>query len=235
MTDPAAGCSAAERVRAMHHGPHPLVLPNVWDPASAREYAGAGFGALATSSAAVALTLGYTDGHTPGAEMLAAAARIAAAVDVPVTADIEDGYGLPPAELAGRLLDAGLVGCNLEDSDPAGRALRDPAAQADYLAAVRQAAGPALVINAQGRRVRPAAARWRRRGRRGRAAGPDLPGRGRGLRVSDHRPARQHRPPGRRDRRPGERDVPGPAAPRSPTWPRRASRGSPSAADCTPG
>jgi 2-methylisocitrate lyase-like PEP mutase family enzyme len=133
----------------MHSGPHPLVLPNVWDPASAREYAGAGFAALATSSAAVALTLGYTDGHTPGAEMLAAAARIAAAVDVPVTADIEDGYGLPPAELVGRLLDSGLIGCNLEDSDPASRALRDPAAQADYLAAVRQAAGPALVLNAR--------------------------------------------------------------------------------------
>ena len=148
MTDPAA-TSAAERVRALHPGPHPRGRPNVWDPASAREYAGAGFGALATSSAAVALTLGYTDGHTPGTEMLAAAARIAAAVNVPVTADIEDGYGLPPAELAGRLLDAGLIGCNLEDSDPAGRALRDPAAQADYLAAVRQAAGPALVLNAR--------------------------------------------------------------------------------------
>ena len=149
MTDLAAGASPAERVRARHHGPHPLVLPNVWDPASARTYAAAGFGALATSSAAVALTLGYADGQTPGGEMLAAAARIARAVDVPVTADIEDGYGLAPAELVSRLLEAGLVGCNLEDSDPASRTLRDPAAQADYLASVRQTAGSSLVINAR--------------------------------------------------------------------------------------
>jgi len=148
MTDPAAS-SPAERVRASHHGPHPLVLPNVWDPASAREFAGAGFAALATSSAAVALTIGYTDGKAPGAEMLAASARIAGAVDVPVTADIEDGYGLPPAELVSRLLEAGIIGCNLEDSEPATRTLRDPAAQADYLAAVRQAAGPELVLNAR--------------------------------------------------------------------------------------
>jgi len=139
----------AGRLRAMHHGPQPLVLPNVWDPASARVYAEAGFAALATSSAAVALTLGYADGQTPGAEMLAAAARIAQRVEVPVTADIEDGYGLAPAELTERLLTAGLAGCNLEDSDPASRALRDPVAQADYLAAVRQAAGPSLVINAR--------------------------------------------------------------------------------------
>ena len=148
MTDTAGG-SPAERVRAMHHGAHPLVLPNVWDPESARAYAGAGFSVLATSSAAVALTLGYADGQTPGAEMLAAVAKIAQSVDVPVTADSEDGYGLPAAEFAGRLLDGGLVGCNLEDSDPADRTLRDPAAQADYLAAVRAAAGPLLVINAR--------------------------------------------------------------------------------------
>jgi 2-methylisocitrate lyase-like PEP mutase family enzyme len=146
---PAVTNSTAEWLRAMHHGPRPLVLPNAWDPASARAFAEAGFAALATSSAAVAITLGYADGQTPGAEMLAAAARIARSVEVPVTADIEDGYGLAPAELADRLVAAGLVGCNLEDSDPASRTLRDPAAQADYLAAVRQAAGSSLVINAR--------------------------------------------------------------------------------------
>jgi 2-methylisocitrate lyase-like PEP mutase family enzyme len=146
---PGAEPAAAQRLRAMHHGPQPLVLPNVWDPVSARAYAEAGFGVLATSSAAVALTLGYADGQTPGAAMMEAVARIAASVEVPVTADFETGYGLPPAELADRLLTAGIAGCNLEDSDPATRELRDPARQADFLAAVRAAAGPALVINAR--------------------------------------------------------------------------------------
>ena len=141
--------SAAERLRAMHHGPRPLVLPNAWDPVSARAYTDAGFAALATSSAAVAATLGYADGQTPGAEMLAACGRIARAVDVPVTADFENGYGLAPAELAARLSEAGLAGCNLEDSDPVSHVLTDPARQADYLAAVRAAAGPGLVINAR--------------------------------------------------------------------------------------
>jgi 2-methylisocitrate lyase-like PEP mutase family enzyme len=137
------------RLRAMHHGPRPLVLPNVWDAASARTYAEAGFAALATSSGAVAATLGYADGQTPGELMLDAVARIARSVEVPVTADIETGYGLAPAELAERLLEAGICGCNLEDSDPASRKLADPGRQADYLAAVRAAAGAELVINAR--------------------------------------------------------------------------------------
>jgi 2-methylisocitrate lyase-like PEP mutase family enzyme len=66
-----------------------------------------------------------------------------------VTADIEAGYGLAPGELAGRLGDAGVVGCNLEDSDPVARELADPGRQADYLTAVHTAAGEALVINAR--------------------------------------------------------------------------------------
>jgi 2-methylisocitrate lyase-like PEP mutase family enzyme len=145
-----APITAARRFRAAHHGPRPLVLPNVWDCASARVFAGAGFGALATSSGAVAAALGYADGQqTPAAEMFAAIARIARCVDVPVTADIEAGYGLAPAELAGRLAEAGAVGCNLEDSDPVSRDLADPGRQADFLAAVREAAGEALVLNAR--------------------------------------------------------------------------------------
>ena len=139
----------AERLRAMHHGQRPLVLPNAWDPVSARAFADAGFAAVATSSAAIAATLGYADGQTPAAQMRAAVAAIASAVDVPVTADVEDGYGMPPAELADRLLAAGLAGCNLEDSDPAARTLADPGAQADFLAAVRAVAGQELVINAR--------------------------------------------------------------------------------------
>jgi 2-methylisocitrate lyase-like PEP mutase family enzyme len=142
--------TAARRFRALHHGERPVVLPNVWDCASARAFAEAGFGALATSSGAVAETLGYADGQkTPVREMFAAVARIARCVDVPVTADMEAGYGLAPAEFAGRLAEAGVIGCNLEDSDPASLVLADPGRQADYLAAVHEAAGEALVLNAR--------------------------------------------------------------------------------------
>jgi 2-methylisocitrate lyase-like PEP mutase family enzyme len=147
-TGPARTADAA-RLRAMHAGPQPLILPNVWDPVSARLFAEAGFAAIATSSSAVAATLGYRDGHTPGAEMFAAIARIADSVSVPVTADIEAGYGLSPAELVRRLADCGVAGCNLEDSDPVSRMLTDPAQQAGFLAAVRAEAGPDLVINAR--------------------------------------------------------------------------------------
>ncbi len=151
MTPTAGSAQAgdAERLRALHHGQQPLVLPNVWDAVSAQAFAAAGFGALATSSSAIAATLGYRDGQTSGAEMLAAVTRIARSVAVPVTADIENGYGLSPAELVSRLLEAGLAGCNLEDSDPVTHTLLEPARQADFLAAVRAAAGPALVINAR--------------------------------------------------------------------------------------
>jgi 2-methylisocitrate lyase-like PEP mutase family enzyme len=98
----------AELFRAMHHGGTPLVLPNAWDPVSARIVAEAGFPAVATSSGAVARVLGYDDGQlTPAAEMFTAVARIARAVDVPVTADMEAGYGLPAKEFAERLLETG--------------------------------------------------------------------------------------------------------------------------------
>ncbi len=141
--------AAAVRLREMHAGPQPLILPNVWDAASARAYADAGFAALATSSSAVAATLGYADGQTPAAEMFAAVARIARSVPVPVTADVENGYGLTPSELVATLAECGVVGCNLEDSDPAERVLTDPDQQADFVAAVRAEAGRNLVINAR--------------------------------------------------------------------------------------
>ncbi|MFE7317279.1 isocitrate lyase/phosphoenolpyruvate mutase family protein [Streptomyces sp. NPDC057555] len=144
--------AAAAALRALHHDRRPddpLVLPNVWDAGSARVFADAGFPALATPSAGVAASLGYADGATPADEMFAAVARIARAVDVPVTADVEAGYGLSARELVGRLADAGAVGCNLEDSDHGTGALRDPREQADFLAAVRAEAGDALVVNAR--------------------------------------------------------------------------------------
>lgn len=137
--------------RALHHGRapgDPLVLPGPWDAASARVLAGAGFPALATPSHAIADALGFQDGATPAAEMFAAVARITRAVAVPVSADVEDGYGLHPAELVERLLEAGVVGCNLEDSSGSD-GLRDAGRQAAYLAAVRAAAGDRLFVNAR--------------------------------------------------------------------------------------
>ncbi len=141
---------SATPLRSLHVPGRPVVLPNVWDAVSATVFAEAGFVALATSSSAVAATLGYGDGElTPPDEMFAAVARICRAAGVPVTADVEAGYGLPAAELVDRLLSAGAAGCNLEDSDAATGALRDPSWQADRLAAVRAAAGDALVLNAR--------------------------------------------------------------------------------------
>ncbi|MFJ8858247.1 isocitrate lyase/phosphoenolpyruvate mutase family protein [Streptomyces sp. NPDC102451] len=140
----------ASAFRALHHGRppgDPLVLPGPWDAASARVFEEAGFPALATPSAGVAASLGHADGHTPAGEMFAAVARIARAVSVPVSADIEAGYGLAPAELVERLLEAGVVGCNLEDSVDG--VLVDPRQQADRLAEVRAAAGGHLFVNAR--------------------------------------------------------------------------------------
>lgn len=142
--------STVEDFRALHLGRapgDPLILPGPWDAASARACVAAGFPALATPSAGVSAALGHDDGSTPADEMFAAVARIARAVDVPVSADVEDGYGLAPDELVERLLEAGVVGCNLEDSRAG--VLKDPQEQAAYLAEVRAAAGDRLFLNAR--------------------------------------------------------------------------------------
>ena len=139
----------ADRLRSLHVPGTPLVLPNAWDAASARAVVAAGFPAVATASAAIAPSLGYDDHEgTPPDEMFAAVARIARAVDAPVTADVERGYRLPADEIAARLVAAGAVGCNLEDTDARTGALVPVEEQADLLAAVRKAA-PELVINAR--------------------------------------------------------------------------------------
>jgi 2-methylisocitrate lyase-like PEP mutase family enzyme len=141
----------ARRLRELHRPGDPVVLPNAWDPPSARRLAATGALAIATTSVGVAEALGYEDGeHTPPAEMLAAVRRIAAAVEVPVTADLEAGYGLSPDELIAGLLEAGAVGLNQEDTDHATGELSDPDANAERLAAIKEAGrslGVDVVLN----------------------------------------------------------------------------------------
>lgn len=140
----------ATALRELHRPGKPLVLANIWDAASAKLVQEAGFPAIATSSGAVAESLGYADGQdAPVGEMLAAVARITRVVSVPVTVDAEAGYGLPADDLVARLLAAGAAGCNLEDTVHPAHTLADPARHAEFLAAVRAAAGDALVINAR--------------------------------------------------------------------------------------
>jgi 2-methylisocitrate lyase-like PEP mutase family enzyme len=142
-----------DRLRALHVPGTPLVLPNAWDVASARAVVDAGFPVVATTSGGVAATLGYEDHEgAPAGEMLAAAARIAHNVDVPVTVDAEAGYGMEPAELVGELRRAGAAGCNLEDTDHSTGTLRGPAEHAAFLRGVCSGAseidyGP--VVNAR--------------------------------------------------------------------------------------
>jgi deazaflavin-dependent oxidoreductase (nitroreductase family) len=146
--------AAAARLRSMHRPGNPLLLVNAWDVATARRVVEAGGRAVATSSSAVAASLGLPDDPSAPVEpLLQVVGRIAAAVDVPVTADLLDGYGLDPAELVERLLGAGAVGCNLEDSDHANPGtLLAPGVVAERIAAVRAAAvrsGVGVVINAR--------------------------------------------------------------------------------------
>src|SRR3954469_4202186 len=128
-------------LRSLHRPGNPLLLPNAWDVATAKAVVAAGFPVVATTSGGMAETLGYEDHEgAPGDEMLAAAARIARAVDVPVTVDAEAGYGMAPAELVTALQRAGAGGCNGEDRDYAGDRLRGPEQHAAGLRAVRGAA-----------------------------------------------------------------------------------------------
>jgi 2-methylisocitrate lyase-like PEP mutase family enzyme len=137
--------------RQMHRGPKILVLPNAWDVISARIMEEAGFGAIATTSAGVAFTLGYPDGQKISREeMLARVTRIARAVKVPVTADVESGYGQRPEDAASTTLgviEAGAVGMNLEDGtgSPASP-LVDLSRQVEKIHAVREAAMKSKVL-----------------------------------------------------------------------------------------
>lgn len=144
----------AKRFAEAHASGQCLVLPTVWDTWSARVAVDAGFAGLTIGSHPVADAIGSSDGeHMDLAEYLAVTRRIVDAVDVPVSVDVESGYGLAPAELLKRILDAGAVGANIEDVvHSEGDRVRDRQEHADYIAAVRQAADTAgvdFVINAR--------------------------------------------------------------------------------------
>jgi 2-methylisocitrate lyase-like PEP mutase family enzyme len=150
MTQP----ERAGRFRRLHDAP-PLVLANAWDAASARVIELAGASALATTSAGVSWALGRPDGQRlERGEMIEAVRRIAAAVEVPVNADIESGYGEGTAEdvavTVRAVIEAGAAGINLEDA--VGGELLPPDRQAERIGAARAAAAAAgtdLVINAR--------------------------------------------------------------------------------------
>ncbi|TCO30066.1 2-methylisocitrate lyase-like PEP mutase family enzyme [Kribbella steppae] len=139
----------ARRLRELHERP-PLVLPNAWDAGSARAIEAAGAQAIATTSAGVSWAAGVEDaGGLNRTTAIAAVRAIVAAVSVPVTADVESGYGDVEATVA-EVIEAGVAGINLEDSDAG--ALVDPAVHAGRIAAARAAAvaaGIDLVINAR--------------------------------------------------------------------------------------
>jgi 2-methylisocitrate lyase-like PEP mutase family enzyme len=147
----------AEVFRALHHGPNILVLPNAWDVASARILENSGFSAIATTSGGIAFSLGYPDKQKiPRSEALAAVARIARSVKVPVSADVESGYGDHPedaADTAQGVIECGAIGLNLEDANhEEERRLVDFSLQLEKIRAVREVAtksGVPLVLNAR--------------------------------------------------------------------------------------
>ena len=172
----------ADTLRALHQGDTPLVLPNAWDVPSARSIEAAGFPAIATTSGGIASAFGYPDGEVmPFELMFAAIERIAGAVEVPVTPDVETGYGLALDELVERLLAAGAVGLNLEDTDRHGDQVLVPtevhAARVNGVRAAARAEGVDVVINARvdvyARKVEPALDVALERGRAYLEAGAD--------------------------------------------------------------
>lgn len=142
--------SSAEQFLALHVPGRPLLLPNPWDVGSARMLVRLGFQALATTSSGFAATLGRPDGSVSRDEAIAHGAQIAAAVDAPVSADFENGFGDDPTEVAATVraaIDAGLAGCSVEDWS--GTAIYDAPLAAERVAAAVEAAAGRLVITAR--------------------------------------------------------------------------------------
>lgn len=143
----------AQHLLELHHSGTTLVLPTVWDAWSARAAVAAGFSALTVGSHPLADSRGQGDNESMSLDdALDGVRRITGAVDVPVSADMESGYDTDPAELVNRVLDAGAVGINIEDTVHSQGRLRSITEHADYIGALRAAAdeaGVPLVINAR--------------------------------------------------------------------------------------
>src|SRR5882757_5331148 len=146
----------AETFRSLHVSGVPLVLFNIWDAGTAKVVASGGARALATGSWSVAAANGLADGeHVPLDLAIDNLARIVKATDLPVSIDLESGYGETADEVGqsvARAIQAGAIGCNLEDSFPRDGSLRDVGEQAERIAAARRAArdsGVAMFINAR--------------------------------------------------------------------------------------
>ena len=140
--------------RALHVPGQPLLMPNPWDVGTARLLASLGFRALATTSSGHAATLGRPDGAVGRDDAIAHAALIVDAVDVPVSADLEDGFGDGPDAVFATVTDAvavGLAGCSIEDYGTAGEAIHTIGPAAERVAAAASAArsGPGIVLTAR--------------------------------------------------------------------------------------
>ncbi len=157
MSDTMTGQTTAQRATALlelHQPGNPVILPTVWDAWSARLATDAGFAALTVGSHPLADSIGKPDGEGMSFDdVLTRVAQITAAVEVPVSVDIESGYGQPPARLIGGLLGVGAVGLNIEDTVHAeGKRLRSAGEHAELVGALRSAADAAgvhVVINAR--------------------------------------------------------------------------------------
>jgi 2-methylisocitrate lyase-like PEP mutase family enzyme len=143
----------AKLFHALHRPGDPVILFNAWDPGSALAVAEAGAKALATGSASVAAAHGFHDAEALPLDLaLANAARVVAAVALPVTIDFEGGYALEPDGVAAnvsRLVATGAVGCNFEDQVIGGEGLHPAHFQAERIRAARAAAGPDFFLNAR--------------------------------------------------------------------------------------
>ena len=153
MTDYTVLAERAFTLLEGHHQDGPLVLPTVWDAWSARAMIDAGFNALSIGSHPLANSLGLADGEAMSLEQaLSGIARVTAAVDVPVTADLESGYDTPAPDLIAGLLEAGVVGVNIEDTVHSQGRMRSAEEHAEYIWSLRQAAEAQrvhVVINAR--------------------------------------------------------------------------------------
>lgn len=141
----------AERFKDLHQGPELLLIPNPWDPGSAKLLASLGFEALATTSGGSAATLGRLDGSMALEEAIASAAAIVEATDLPVSADLENGFADDPAGVAETMrlaLDAGLAGASVEDYTRRDGAIYDIGFASERIAAAAEAAhaGPSRLV-----------------------------------------------------------------------------------------